>query len=106
MRSDFQFMKEIASYTHVDANSRYNRLRQFAADIHQSTECQDELAKWNIKLDVDLVKFEARVLDAEHILYFDVNLFSHFHLYIFMSVCCFSSVLLDIILMKQVILKF
>ncbi len=35
MRSDFQFMKEIANYTHVDANSRYNRLRQFAADIHQ-----------------------------------------------------------------------
>lgn len=35
MRSDFQFMKEMASYTHVDANSRYNRLRQFAADIHQ-----------------------------------------------------------------------
>ena len=23
MRSDFQFMKEMASYTHVDASSRY-----------------------------------------------------------------------------------
>lgn len=35
MRADFHFMKEIASYTHVDANSRYNRLRQFVNDIHQ-----------------------------------------------------------------------
>ncbi len=35
MRSDIPFMKEIASYTHVDANSRYNRLRQFVIDIHQ-----------------------------------------------------------------------
>lgn len=35
MRADFQFMKEIATYTHVDAPTRYNRLRQFAADIHQ-----------------------------------------------------------------------
>jgi len=36
MRGDFQFMKEIAGYTHVDAPTRYNRLRQFAADVHQS----------------------------------------------------------------------
>ena len=28
-------------------------------------ECQNELAKWNMKLDTDLVKFEARVLDAD-----------------------------------------
>jgi hypothetical protein len=33
MRSDFQFMKEIASYTHVDASNRYDRLRQFVSDI-------------------------------------------------------------------------
>jgi len=46
----------------------------------RNNECQEELAKWNMKLDVDLVKFEARVLDAEHILYFDVNLS-----------CCFFS---------------
>ncbi|CAF4140900.1 unnamed protein product [Rotaria sp. Silwood2] len=71
MRSDFHFMKEIAGHTHVDANTRYNRLRQFVTDIHQNYECQDELAKWNLKLDTDLVKFEARILDAEHILYFD-----------------------------------
>ncbi|CAF1184445.1 unnamed protein product [Adineta steineri] len=74
MRSDFQFMKEMASYTHVDAPTRYNRLRQFVTDIHQNPECQDELGKWNIKLDTDLVKFEGRLLDAEQILYFDRNI--------------------------------
>ncbi|CAF3792734.1 unnamed protein product [Rotaria magnacalcarata] len=71
MRTDFKFMKEIASYTHVDANTRYNRLRRFVADIHQNSDCQNELTKWNITLDTDLVKFEARILDAEHILYYD-----------------------------------
>lgn len=35
MRSDFRFMREIAKYTHVDAPSRYDRLRQFAANMHQ-----------------------------------------------------------------------
>lgn len=29
-----------------------------------------------MKLDVDLVKFEARVFDAEQILYYDVNIFN------------------------------
>jgi hypothetical protein len=52
----------------------------------RNTECQDELAKWNLKVDVDLIKFEARVLDAEHILYFDVKYFSLFYLFIFKSI--------------------
>jgi hypothetical protein len=53
---------------------------------YRNNECQEELAKWNIKLDVDLVKFEARVLDAEHILYFDVNLFLRFIYLLFNSI--------------------
>jgi len=48
----------------------------------RNTECQDELAKWNLKVDVDLIKFEARVLDAEHILYFDVKTFSFHFIYL------------------------
>ncbi|CAF1161007.1 unnamed protein product [Adineta ricciae] len=69
MRSDFHFMRELSSYTHVDAVSRYDRLRQFVTDLDQNPDCQEELSKWNIKLDNDLIKFEARVVDAEEILY-------------------------------------
>jgi hypothetical protein len=66
---------------------------------NRNPECQEELAKWNIKLDTDLVKFEARILDAEHILYFDVKrfIFMFFH-----SDFDFYSVLLDTITTKQV----
>lgn len=93
MRNDFLFMKEIASYTHVGATNRYERLQEFVTDIHtyiltdicwvfvlirfihcRNPECQEELAKWNMKIDTDLVKFEARILDAEYILYHDVNI--------------------------------
>ena len=42
MRSDFHFMKELASHTHVDAPSRYNRLRQFVTDIDQYVDIKFE----------------------------------------------------------------
>ena len=38
----------------------------------RSAECQEELAKWNMTLDTDLIKFEARTLVAEQIFYYDV----------------------------------
>jgi hypothetical protein len=66
---------------------------------NRNPECQEELAKWNIKLDTDLVKFEARILDAEHILYFDVK---RFICMFFVSDFDFYSVLLDTITTKQV----
>ena len=92
MRTDFQFMKELSTLTHIDVRERYNRLRGLVTDIDQyvmgevlhrerlkivcfnfrSKGCQEELAKWDLKLDNDLIKFEARLLESEQILYFDV----------------------------------
>ena len=39
MRSDFHFMRELSSYIHVDAVSRYDRLRQFVTDLDQYVRC-------------------------------------------------------------------
>lgn len=51
---------------------RFDAIRSFLFNF-RNPDCQEELSKWNIKLDNDLVKFEARVVDAEEILYREVN---------------------------------
>lgn len=41
--------------------------------IFSNKQCKDELAKWNLELDTDMVKVESRVLNTETILYKNVS---------------------------------
>ncbi|CAF4977055.1 unnamed protein product, partial [Rotaria sp. Silwood1] len=69
MRSDFQFMKELATHTHIGPMARYEKLTEFCHDIQNNQEAKDELKKWEISLDTGLVEFDGRLLESEQILY-------------------------------------
>ncbi len=88
MRSDFQFMKELATHTHIGPMARFEKLTEFCHDIQKwddwltavfflikvrfyfsNQEAKDELKKWEISLDTGLVEFDGRLLESEQILY-------------------------------------
>ncbi|CAF1424094.1 unnamed protein product [Rotaria magnacalcarata] len=69
MRSDFQFMKELATHTHIGPMSRFEKLTEFCHDIQNNQEAKDELKKWEISIDTGLVEFDGRLLESEQILY-------------------------------------
>ncbi|UJR37097.1 hypothetical protein I4U23_029801 [Adineta vaga] len=69
MRSDFQFMKELANHTHIGPMARFDKLNEFCHDIQNNQEARDELKKWEISLDTGLVEFDGRLLESEQILY-------------------------------------
>ncbi|CAF4446630.1 unnamed protein product, partial [Adineta steineri] len=69
MRSDFQFMKELAHHTHIGPMARFEKLTEFCHDVQNNQEAKDELKKWEISLDTGLVEFDGRLLESEQILY-------------------------------------
>ncbi|CAF1387112.1 unnamed protein product, partial [Didymodactylos carnosus] len=69
MRLNFQFMKDISNYIHVDPVKRYQRLKDFNMDIRSHPDAKKELKKWNIELAEDLVEFDARNIGTEEINY-------------------------------------
>ncbi|CAF1379493.1 unnamed protein product, partial [Didymodactylos carnosus] len=71
LRQDYSFMKEFALHTHIDPTTRFNRLSAFIHGLNRNNEVQNELAKWQISVDEDLVELEGRVLDSEQIIYGD-----------------------------------
>ncbi|KAM4577959.1 piwi-like protein 1 isoform 2-T2 [Fundulus diaphanus] len=67
MRSDFAIMKELSSHTRLNPDQRETRLNRFITNIHKNTEAQEELAKWGISFDKQLLNLTGRVLRGERI---------------------------------------
>ena len=73
MRQDFSLMKEMSVYTHVAPNERFQQLNAFLSDIQRREEAKEELDKWQIKLDEQLLELQGRTIEAESIVYKDVR---------------------------------
>ncbi|CAF4441385.1 unnamed protein product [Rotaria sp. Silwood2] len=71
MRNDFNLMKELASYTHIEPTPRYQSLIDMVNTINTSPRCRQYMSKWNLRLDDNLVELEARTLEPETINYSD-----------------------------------
>ncbi|XP_021174036.2 piwi-like protein 1 [Fundulus heteroclitus] len=67
MRSDFAIMKELSSHTRLNPDQRETRLNRFITSIHKNTEAQEELTKWGISFDKQLLNLTGRVLRGERI---------------------------------------
>ncbi|CAF0730721.1 unnamed protein product [Adineta steineri] len=71
MRNDFNLMKELASYTHIEPTPRYQSLIDMVNTINTSPRCRQYMSKWNLRLDDNLVDLEGRTLEPETINYSD-----------------------------------
>ncbi|XP_077999596.1 piwi-like protein 2 [Glandiceps talaboti] len=69
MRQDFRVMKDIASHTRISPTERVRSMRKFMENIESSPEATNELAKWGLELDMDILKTEARTLPQEKIIF-------------------------------------
>ena len=67
-RANFKLMKAVGEYTRPGPQQRINALRKFSSALASKAAMAKEMKDWGLKIDSELVKFEARTLDPEKIL--------------------------------------
>ncbi|XP_028269817.1 piwi-like protein 1 [Parambassis ranga] len=67
MRSDFTIMKDLHSHTRLTPDQREGRLTRFVNNIQMTPEAQEELDKWGLSFDKQLLSLTGRVLPGERI---------------------------------------
>lgn len=73
MRADFNMMKDLATHTRVDPQSRCRTLQGFIADINRSPEASAELSGWGLQFDTNLLSMGGRELPGETIYQRDIR---------------------------------
>jgi len=67
-RANFKLMKAVGEYTRPGPQQRMNALRKFSSALASKAAMAEEMKGWGLKIDSELVKFEARTLEPEKIL--------------------------------------
>nr|XP_057927973.1 piwi-like protein 1 [Doryrhamphus excisus] len=67
MRADYTIMKDLNTHTKLFPEQRVARLLGFSATINGDAEAQEELAKWGLSFDKQLLNLTGRVLPPERI---------------------------------------
>lgn len=67
MRNDFKLMKALKNHTQVVPESRIAKLMRFNERLNQVREVREEFKQWDLSLARDLVKIQARVVQAEQL---------------------------------------
>lgn len=65
---DFMVRKDIVAHTRLDPRDRIKALKGFIANVRESEEAKKELKRWDLHIDDETLKVEARKLEPEHIL--------------------------------------
>ncbi|XP_061907071.1 piwi-like protein 1 [Entelurus aequoreus] len=68
MRADYTIMKDLNSHTKLAPEQRSGRLLRFAETINKNAEAQEELEKWGLNFDKELLNLKGRVLPSERII--------------------------------------
>ncbi|KAJ1526745.1 hypothetical protein ONE63_008324 [Megalurothrips usitatus] len=69
MRANFQLMKALAVHTRVSPDLRIKKLRSFNERLQLNQQTLDQLKKFDMKLDRDLVRIQGRIAPEEKILF-------------------------------------
>ncbi|XP_035708343.1 piwi-like protein Siwi [Folsomia candida] len=69
MRSNFQLMKSLTGYLHVSPERRVDAVRKFMARLKRAPGVDEELSRWGLKFDSDLVRVQGRVADRERVMF-------------------------------------
>ncbi|XP_029016531.1 piwi-like protein 1 [Betta splendens] len=67
MRADFNIMKDLSTHTRLSPEQRESRLNRFVSSIRRNATAQEELEKWGLRFDEELLNLVGRVLPAERI---------------------------------------
>ncbi|XP_054611859.1 piwi-like protein 1 [Dunckerocampus dactyliophorus] len=67
MRADYTIMKDLNTHTKLLPEQRAARLLSFSATINKDAEAQEELEKWGLSFDKQLLNLTGRVLPPERI---------------------------------------
>uniref|UniRef100_A0AAY4CX19 Piwi-like 1 n=2 Tax=Denticeps clupeoides TaxID=299321 RepID=A0AAY4CX19_9TELE len=65
MRSDFNIMKDLSSYTRLTPEQRENRLHRFLTNMNKNRDVQTELTTWGLNFERSLLSLTGRVLPPE-----------------------------------------
>ncbi|XP_078658724.1 piwi-like protein 1 isoform X1 [Branchiostoma floridae x Branchiostoma belcheri] len=68
MRQDFRVMKDIAVHTRVTPMQRDLAMRKFIRNVESNPAAKQEMSKWGLYLDTDLLRTNARQLPGEKII--------------------------------------
>lgn len=66
---DFAVRKDIVAHTRLDPRDRVKALRGFIENVYSSPEAVNELKKWDLSIDRETLKVDARVLEPETIIF-------------------------------------
>ncbi|XP_058446425.1 protein argonaute-3 [Malaya genurostris] len=69
MRSDFKVMRDIAAFTRVSPNQRWNSMKQFCRNVNENREAREILEVWGLKLDMDPLIMQGRCFDEEKVIF-------------------------------------
>ncbi|XP_035708527.1 piwi-like protein Siwi isoform X2 [Folsomia candida] len=69
MRSNFQLMKSLTGYLHVSPDRRVDAVKKFMARLKQAPGVREELSRWGLKFNDNLVRVKGRVVDREKIMF-------------------------------------
>jgi len=65
MKSNFRLMRDVATHTRLNPNTRMDRLMQFNRRLKASQDSNQVLQSWNVDLASNLVQFQGRMLNQE-----------------------------------------
>ncbi|XP_053210544.1 piwi-like protein 1 [Panonychus citri] len=65
MRADHLFMRQVASSAKVNPAGRIAQLKQFCTSVNTNPRVIDEMGRWRMSMDQELVKVKGRVLSDE-----------------------------------------
>lgn len=69
MRSDFRVMRDVAEFTRITPQQRKHALNTYLNSVHNSPEASQILANWGIKIAGGVIDLEARILEAETVMF-------------------------------------
>ncbi|XP_014208216.1 piwi-like protein Siwi [Copidosoma floridanum] len=69
MRQNFNLMRELIAQTRISPDVRVERLMSFHKRLNSKPAIKDDLQRWNLQLDNQLVKVPARVLPIQKVIF-------------------------------------
>lgn len=69
IRSNRNIMKDLSDVTKMSPDHRRDVIRRFIEQVNKNTVTKEILSEWGLHLNDDLVRFSARQLDSEVILF-------------------------------------
>ena len=68
MRTNFRLMKDLSKLTNVSSDKRLKECQDLFKIMNQSSECQEEIKRWNLQLEDNPIEIPAKRLDAGKLL--------------------------------------